>query len=287
MGAQLAINAVMAGAHYGLIALSFALVSRTARFFHVAHGAVYTLSAYVVMSLVGAGSGVVVAAMTGILAGGVAGCAMDLTVFRPLRRQNASPEIHLLASFGLLIVLQNSVALVWGDARHVLWSRVAEPGLALFGGRVTTVQVAAVGLSALAASGLVVWSRMAYSGLVLRAVGDDPDLSRIRGVRNDIAISLSFAVASGAMALAGILQAADTGLTPLMGFRALLVAFVGAVLGGFDSDARAFMGGVTIGVLEQVAAVYLPGQWYESVILALLVMVLITRGRHLLSGREH
>jgi branched-chain amino acid transport system permease protein len=287
MGGQLAINAVLAGAHYGLIALSFALVCRTARFFHIAHGAVYTLTAYLVMSLIGGGLGVVPAAVTGIVAGGVAGCAMDLAVFRPLRRRDASPEIQLLASFGLLIVLQNTVALVWGDARHVLWSRVAEPGLALLGGRVTVPQLAAVGLSLLAACGLVVWSRMTFGGLVLRAVGDDPELSRVRGIRIEIAILSSFAVASGAMAMAGILQAMDTGLTPLMGFRALMVAFVGAVLGGLDSDARAFMGGVTIGVLEQVAALYLPGQWYESVILALLVVVLITRGRHPLSRTEH
>ncbi|MGH9891279.1 MAG: branched-chain amino acid ABC transporter permease [bacterium] len=285
MEGQLAINAALAGTHYGLIALSFALVSRTARFVHVAHGAVYTLGAYATLSLIGTGIGVVPSAMAGVVTGGVAGCTMELTVFRPLRRRGASPESLLLASFGLLVVLQNVAALTWGNARRVFSIRAAEPGAAFLGGHVTVTQLAAVGISLVLAVGLVLWSRRSFAGLVLRAVGDDPELSLVRGIRTESAILLAFAVASGAMALAGILQAMETGLTPLMGFRALLVAFVGALLGGLDSDGRAYLGGLAIGVLEQVAALYLPGQWYESVILALLVVVVVTRGHRLIGER--
>lgn len=285
MGGQVAINAVLSAAHYGLIALSFALVSRTARFFHVAHGAVYTVAAYLVMSLSGIGLGLIPATVMGIVAGGVVGCAMDFSVFRPLRQRYASPEILLLASFGLLIVLQNVVILIWGGARQTLWTPTAKPGLALLGGHVTVAQLATVGVSLVVAAGMVAWSRMTFGGLILRAVGDDPELSQIRGIRSETAIIASFAIASGAMSLAGILQAVDSGLTPLMGFRALLVAFVGALLGGLDSDYRAFIGGAAIGVLEQVAAVYLPGQWYETAVLALLVVALVTKGRHALDSR--
>lgn len=286
MGGQLAINAILAAAHYGLIALSFAFVSRTARFFHVAHGAVYTIAAYLAMSLIGTGMEVFMAVVIAIVAGGIIGCAMEFIVFRPLRRMNASPEILLLASFGLLIALQNIAALIWGNARQALWIRPAEPGLLLFGGYVTNTQLTSIGLSLSVAVGLIAWSRMTFGGLMLRAVGDDPQLSQIRGIHRETAILTCFAVASGVMALAGILQAVDTGLTPLMGFRALLVAFVGALLGGLHSDIRAFLGGVVIGAFEQVAAIYLPGQWYESLILLLLVVALVTRGQHLLGGQS-
>lgn len=287
MAGQIALNAVLAGAHYGLIALSFALVSRTARFFHVAHGVVYTLGCYGTLSLMAIGVGVVPSALGGMVAAGVAGCAMDVTVFRPLRRRHAGPDTQLLASFGLLIGLQSMIALIWGNARLVLTTHAVEPGFLVFGGRITGVQLTAVGLSLATAFGLFVWSRHSVWGLILRAVGDNPELSLVRGIRTQSAILLAFAVASGAMALAGILQAMDTGLTPLMGFRALLVAFVGALLGGLHSDGRAYLGGVTIGVLEQVTAFYLPGQWYESVIFAMLVLLMLARGRQALGERRN
>ena len=277
MGGQLAIDAVLAGAHYGLIALSFAFVSRTARFFHVAHGIVYTLAAYAALSLMSAGVGVGLAALGGILAAVVFGCAMDISVFRPLRLGGATPEIQLLASFGILIVIQNIVPMIWGDARLVLWDRIAAPGFLVFGGRITGLQLISVVISVATAIGLIWWSRSSFAGLVLRAVGDNPRLSEARGIRPQIAILGAFAVASMVMGLAGILQAADAGLTPTMGFRALLVAFAGALLGGIQTDTRAFLGGIAIGFFEQIGAQYLPGQWYESAILALLVAVLLVR----------
>lgn len=286
MEGQLAINAVLAGSHYGLMALSFALICRTARFFHVAHGVVYTFGAYVAMFLVGAGLGVVTSALGGAVAGGIIGCAMEFVVFRPMRRRHANPETQLLASFGLLILVQSLISLTWGNARRVLWAHVAEPGIVLFGGHVTPTQIAIVSTSLAIAASLIAWSRKTFLGLVIRAVGDDPELSQVRGIRTESTILIAFAVASVAMALAGIMQAADTGLTPLMGFRALLVAFAGALLGGLHSDGRAFLGGAAIGVLEQIAAVYLPGQWYESVILGLLVVVLVAKGNQVLGGRE-
>jgi branched-chain amino acid transport system permease protein len=281
MGGQLAIDAVLAGAHYGLIALSFAFVSRTARFFHVAHGVVYALAAYVTFSLVGDGVGIGLAALGGIVAAAVAGGAMDISVFRPLRLHGASPEIQLLASFGILIAVQNIVPMIWGDARLVLWNRIAEPGFLMFDGRITGLQLTSFAISVAAATGLIWWSRNSFAGLTLRAVGDNPKLSEAHGIRPQLAIFGAFIVASAVMGLAGILEAADTGLIPLMGFRALLVAFTGALLGGLQSDIRAFLGGVAIGFFEQIGAQYLPGQWYESAILALLVAVLLLRRHHL------
>jgi branched-chain amino acid transport system permease protein len=286
MGGQLAINAVLAAAHFGLIALSFAIVSRTARFFHVGHGAIYTLAAYVAFSVSAAGGSIILAAVAGVGGAALVGCIMEVLVFRGLRRRSASPEILLLSSFGLLIVAQSAVSILWGDARRILWHRPATPGLEVLGGHVTPSQLIAVGLSVVVAVGMVAWSRFTFAGLVLRAVGDDPELSRMRGIRSETGILASFAIASAVMGLAGVLQAVDTGLTPLMGFRALLVGFAGALLGGLDSDIRAYLGGVAIGILEQMAARYLPGQWYESVILAILVLVLIARGSDLLPQRE-
>jgi len=285
MGGQLAINALIAAAGYGLAALSFALVSRTARFFHVAHGVVFTLGAYATLELMAIGLYFPVAAAGGIVAAALGGLLMEWAVFHRLRSRGSSPETQLLASFGLLIVLQNGIALLWGDARRPPFDHQAMPGINLAGAYVTEQQIAAIALSSIAAIGIIFVLRRSTLGLALRAVGENPALSRARGVRVDRTIIAAFIIGSAAMGLAGVLQAADTGLTPLMGYRALLVAFAGAVIGGLDSDLRAWAGGVLIGVLEQVGAFYLPGQWYQSVILAILVIALLLRGRSLIEAQ--
>ncbi|NJL26413.1 MAG: branched-chain amino acid ABC transporter permease [Thermoanaerobaculia bacterium] len=282
MVSQLVVNALIAAAYYGLIALSFAYVCRIAGFFHVAHGGVFTLAAYVTMEFCEADIGLIPASICAVAIAGAVGSAMEAIVFRPLRRRNATPEMMLMASFGILIVLQNLYSIAWGDARRAVVARAAEPGLGFLGGRATELQLIAIGLSVLASAGLIVFSRFTFSGLLLRAVSDDLDLARIRGVSSEKAILAGFAIASGLMGLAGVLHGLDVGMVPGMGFRALLVAFAGALLGGLDRDERAFAGGVTIGVLEQVAARYLPGQWYESVIFGTLVLILVVRGQALL-----
>lgn len=284
MGGQLTVNALIAAAHYGFIALSFAYVCRIAGFFHVAHGAVYALAAYAAMSACEVGMGIAPASIFAVVVASTVGAAMEVVVFRPLRSHGATAEMMLLASFGILIVLQNLYSIAWGDARQAVVVRVAESGLSVLGGRATVLQLVAVGLSVLASAGLIVFSRSTFSGLLLRAVSDDPELAAIRGVRTERAILAGFAIASGLMGLAGILQGLDSGVTPGMGFQALLVAFAGALFGGLDQDERAFAGGAAIGILEQVAAMYLPGQWYESVIFGFLVLILVLRGQRLLGG---
>jgi len=285
MEGQLSINVCLAATHYGLIALSFALVSRTAKFFHVAHCAIFTLGAYITFTLIGTGVGSVASVVGGVIVGSAAGCAMDLIVFQRLRRRGASPEIQLLASFGLLVTLQSLISLFFGNERHSLLNQPAEMGISLLWGHATPTQLLAAGVSLSVAVVILLWSRLSTAGLILKAVGDDPGLSLARGIRTDRAILIAFAVASGAMALGGILQAADVGLTPLMGFQALLVGFAGALLGGLDSNARAYFGGVAIGGLEQLGAMFLPGQWYESAIYLLLIIVLVARGRRALGER--
>lgn len=281
MGGQLAINALIAASSYGLAALTFALVSRTARFFHVAHGIAFTLSAYVAMELVDMGVYLPLAGLVGVGAAAVLGFLMEWMIFSRLRQRDSSPESQLLASFGLLIVIQNAIALLWGDARRPPLNREVTTGMELFGGYITEVQIAAIALSLLAAACIILWLRRSVLGLELQAVGKNPGLSLARGVPVARTIVAAFVIGSAAMGLAGILQATDTGLTPLMGFRVLLVAFAGAVIGGMGSDLRAWAGGVSIGVLEQVGAFYLPGQWYQSVILVVLVVGLLFRSRSL------
>ena len=152
---QLLLNALVSSAEILLVAVSFHLIFRTVRFFHLAHGAVYVVGAYtayvalggMIKGDVGSSSAIaplwscVVAMIIAAAVGGGLGASMDLLIYRPLRKRRASALVLLLASFGALTAIQNIVALIFGS-RQVSWrTGIIEEGYPLAGAHVTPVQL--------------------------------------------------------------------------------------------------------------------------------------------------
>lgn len=129
---QFFLNGIIAGCIYALIALGFAIIYRTVRFFHFAHGVIYALGAYLAYSIISCqGSGVrgqtsdvsgrlsvvgyqwLIAVFAGILGAAVVGVIIDRLVYKPLRRRKAPNLVFLLASFGVFIFIQNLLQLIF------------------------------------------------------------------------------------------------------------------------------------------------------------------------------
>ena len=105
---QLILNGIIAGSIYALVALGFTVIYRTAKFFHFAHGVVYTAGAYFAYTLIiSLDFNFALSFFLSIVLAAILGIAIDRFVYHPLRQQNASNLIFLLASFGIFIFLQN------------------------------------------------------------------------------------------------------------------------------------------------------------------------------------
>lgn len=134
---QIIIYGLLAGCIYTLIAIGFAIVYRTVRFFHFAHGVVYAAGAYVayaVISCQGSGIGgqesgissrlsivggqLIAAVLAGIIGAGILGVLIDWLVYKPLRKRKAPNLVFLLASFGIFIFIQNLLQLIFGADTH-------------------------------------------------------------------------------------------------------------------------------------------------------------------------
>jgi branched-chain amino acid transport system permease protein len=275
---QLLINGMVAGAQFGLLAVSLALIYNTTHFFNFAHGAVYTSAAYVLYLLAATGHlpasvSIALAVLTAAALGGLT----ELCVFKPLRSRGSSPVVLLLASLGLLIAFQNSISLVFGDEIRPVPGSTIQTGLRVCGARVTPLQLeiffASVGVCLLVWLGL----RHTYVGTMLRALSNDEELARIVGVRSSLMVLAAFCVGSSLAGMASVLSSYDTGIRPTMGFNALLMAIVGMVVGGVGNTSAAFWGGMTIGVVQQAAAWILPSKWQDSIVFAILIFVLLVR----------
>lgn len=277
---QLLINGAVVGSAYALIALSFGLIYTTSRFFHFAHGTVYTFGAYLTFLFFRIfGLPFVFAVALSVPLAATVGSLCEALIYRPLRRRRATSAVSLMASLGLFVALQNLISLSFGDDTKSIRTGIVTEGVDLLGAYVTRLQIALFVVS-LALCGLT-WMVLHFTraGKIIRAVADDQDLSRIVGVQVDRAMLQVFALGSALAAATAIMSSLDTDMTPTMGFNALFAGVVAVIVGGVGSIPGAVLGGLFVGVAQQVGVWKLPTQWQDAIVFVILILFLLLRPR--------
>jgi branched-chain amino acid transport system permease protein len=139
---QLFLNGIIAGSIYSLIAIGFALIYQTTRFFHFAHGAVYTFGAYFAyLFYIQLSFDRWLAFPLACVATMLLGVALEVGVYKPMRGRKATDLTLLIASLGLYIVLQNVISMVWGDDTKTMRTGEVVEGHAVLGTRITDIQI--------------------------------------------------------------------------------------------------------------------------------------------------
>jgi branched-chain amino acid transport system permease protein len=278
MFSQLLVNGLVAGSGIALVALGFGLIYSTSRFFHFAHGGIYTLAAYVSYLLINWLNFPFVPALAfSVLLASLFGGLIEMAVYRPLRRKGASSIVLLLASLGLLIVIQNTISMIFGDSTKSIRQWAATEGLAVFGARITSLQIAIVGVSISICLLMCATLRLTLVGRMVRAVANDAQLGRVVGVDSDRMMLLALVFGSGLAAVAANLAALDTDIVPLMGFNALLMGVVAVIVGGTGSIPGILLGALLVGFAQHLGVWVLPTQWQDAVVFVVLIILLIFR----------
>ena len=124
---QFLVNGIISGALIGILAIGFWFIYRCTNLFHIAHGAVYTASAYVFYSLYAA-SGVTlyISLPLALLAGAILGIGMYFIVYEPLERDNASDGVKFISSLAIYILMVNVIALVYGNETKILLEGISK-----------------------------------------------------------------------------------------------------------------------------------------------------------------
>lgn len=276
---QLLINGVVLGSTYAIIAMSFALVFNTVHLFHLIHGAIFTWGAYAAwVVLIGLGLPLWVAVLGTLLVTGIMGAFSELAIYRPLRRRGAGPLMVLLGSLGVLIVLNSMAALVFGET-----ALKARGGLArsydIGGVIITDMGIASIVVFALVTVILVGFLNFTKIGTAIRAVANDPGMSRVVGINTDRIFLATFVAGSLAVAPASILIVMDTGMTPYGGFDIIVVSLVCLVLGGIGKLSGAAIGGMFVGIITCLVPWKLPTLWQELVVFLIFLVFIYFRPR--------
>ena len=285
------IPGLVLGSIYALGAIGVTLTFGILRFANFAHGETMTLGAYLTLAfivLTGWNALLflpVVMALTALFVLG-----LDRFFFRPLRH---SPTIILvIASFGLMLMVRSLIQIVWGVKLQSFSKGIALPWVLFDSLRVFPKHVV-IGAAALALMlGVHVLLRHTRAGKAMRAMSDSPELARLTGIDTERVIRATWIVGAGLAAAAGIFLALDTHVDTLMGFRMLLAVFASALLGGIGRPYGAMVGGLVIGVVEELSTyawigtepLLEPG-YKTGVAFAIMVAMLIWRPSGLFRGR--
>ncbi|MHB0927830.1 MAG: branched-chain amino acid ABC transporter permease [Candidatus Nanopelagicales bacterium] len=266
------LSGLSSGIVYGLIALAVVFVWRSSRAVNFAQAGQAMVSAFVALSVSQAtGSwllGLLVATVSGIVIGGIAYGLVQ----RALRREHESGA--LIASLGLLAVLQAAASMIWGGDIRSFPAPVSTDGIKI-GDTVfllSRYDLLVIVIASLLSVALTLFMTRTRLGLAMRAAAFNPDVARISGVRVSRMLMLGWAVAGGIGAVGGVLIAPLSFLSPNSFDIVIVFAFTAAVVGGLDSPIGAMVGGISTGLLIALVTMY--SEAADAPIAALVVLVL-------------
>lgn len=275
---QQVVNGVIVGAYFTLIALGLSLIFRLGGIVNLAHGAFYAIGAYLTVQLTDLLSYPVAFVVAPIL---TACIGMLVEVFLLRRLAGRDPVLTLLLTFGLAIIIEQLIRLIWG-ATGLAFSIPSFLTGAVFVGNfiVTYYRLSIVGVVALAIAGIWLLLNKTSFGLIVRAGTSDPEIVRTLGIALRPVQTIVFGVGIGLAGLAGAISAPLAGVHPAMGIEIVTVAFVIVVIGGLGSFWGTLLAGVMVGVVRGVTITFAPPA-AEASMYALMVLVLLLRPRGL------
>jgi branched-chain amino acid transport system permease protein len=230
--------------------------------------------------------GLVVTMLLAMVACGSLNVMIERVAYRPLR--NAPKLAPLITAVGFSFILQN-VGLLWlgGSQQGVTDLLDSQNELFNFLGiPVTNADVLALGVTTPLVIALTTFVSRSRLGKAMRATAQDPEAARLMGINVDTTISLTFLLGGLLAGAAGLVYALyETGIRYDQGFRAGLIAFTAAVMGGIGNLQGAVLGGLIIGGIQQISDNRIGGQWTPAIVFAYLVLIMVFRPQGLL-GEE-
>jgi branched-chain amino acid transport system permease protein len=288
---QLILNGIIAGSIYALIGLGFTVIYRTVKFFHFAHGIVYTAGAYLAYSVLTLDNGHwtldwVAAVVAGVVGAGILGVLIDRLVYLPLRKTKAPNLVFLLASFGVFIFIQNLIQLFYGAQILTLRTGEVKEGHQFLEAVITDIQILIIVVSCLLFILLWLFVQKTKLGKAMRAVSDDPISASVVGINPEKTIFASFAIGSALAGVAGILISLETNIEPTMGFNAILKGIIASVIGGIGSIPGAVLGGFFLGIVENLGIWKIQAGWKDCIAFIVLIIFLLLRPGGILGSHE-
>jgi branched-chain amino acid transport system permease protein len=276
--AQLIANILITASSIVLVGLGFSLIYRTTKFFNLAYAFLFVVGPYFVLfQNKHLGFDLHLSLFLSVVIVGIIGVLLDILIYRPLRRRNASSLVLLLSSLGVYVILQNMISLVFGDESISIRFGKIEQGINIIGARITSIQIELIGLSVAAIVIIIMLIRHTRIGLAIRAVSSSPELANVSGIQSERVIFWTTFLSSIIVGLAGVLVAIDVNMNPTMGMNALMVGIVAVLIGGMGSIPGVVLGALFLSSAQHLVVWVIGSQWQDAIAFVILLAFLLLR----------
>lgn len=282
---QLLLNGLAAGSIFAIVSLGFALIYYTTRTLHIAHGIIYTISGYLFFSAIASLQlPILLAALISITGAVCVGVLTELVIYRPLFKRNAPAAIPLISSLGVYIILQNLLAILYGNQTRILNAHSAD---AYVFGDVVLSKLQLLGILCLIVISLLSYLTFKYTrlGKTLKAISSNALLAEVIGIDIKGYRLIVFALGSALAGVGAMLSLADVGTDPNVGFSAVLIAIVAIIVGGVGNFGGAILGGLLLGLLQAFSSWVLSSKWQSAIVFLILTVFLLFRPEGILGLR--
>ena len=286
------VGGLSTGGIYALVALGYTLVYGVLQLINFAHSEVFmggSLAGLIFLAFIVPDAGppseaagalyLVAALIPGMLASGLVAVGIERIAYRPLRRRGAPRLAYLISAIGMSFFLSNLV-LVWRGRDPEGYPATLTPARVFKIGRVVVINkdLIVIGVALVMMVALDRFVRRTRTGRAIRAVSQDAETAALMGVSIDRVITITFLLGGLLAGAAGVLFGYSFGRTRFdIGFLPGIKAFTAAVLGGIGSIRGALVGGLLLGIIENVGAGCFGTQWRDVIAFVVLVGVLMFR----------
>jgi branched-chain amino acid transport system permease protein len=280
---QALVNGVMTGALIAIPAIGFSAIFAVLRYPNFAIASYATIGAFAGWwANIALGLPVVAMLAVAFLVAGVVGVAAEELALKRLRPSGALTVA--IASLALNLILENLVRFAFGNDLRGYDLPLARD-IHIFDLRIGPQQVRSLLLAIAIMVGFFAFLQLTRFGKAMRAVADNPDLARLKGIDPAKIAIASIFLGAGLSGVGGVLIGLDTSIDPLTGYRVLLSVFAAAVLGGLGSIPGAVVGALALGIAEELAMLVAPATYRTAVGFFAILIMLTFRPRGLLGER--
>jgi branched-chain amino acid transport system permease protein len=269
------ISGLATGGIYASIALALVMVYQATHLVNFAQGEMAMFSTYGAWTLIRAGVPYWETFFIVIVVSFLAGVLLERFVVRPVAARSVLSVVVIF--IGLLVIFNSVAGWIWTYSVQTFPSPFLDT---VFPSNkyITSHEFGSLLVMLIELALLFVFFRFTSLGLAMRAAAHNPVSSRLVGVRVDMMLALGWGIAAALGAVAGMMIAPIVFLDPNMMSGILLYGFAGALLGGIESPAGAVVGGLLLGVVENLAGAYLVGTDLKlTLALVVIIAVLIVR----------
>jgi branched-chain amino acid transport system permease protein len=260
------------GAVYACVSLALVMIYRATDLVNFAQGEMAMFSTYIAWTLVNAGLPFWVAFVLTLVVSFVGGMVIERVIIRPVEK--APVLAAVIVTIALLLIFNSTAGWIYTYTVQDFPSPF--PDRPVLGALMTTRDLGVIGVTLIMLVLLAAFFRFTTTGLAMRAAAQNPESARLCGIRVGRMLAIGWGLAAVIGATAGIMVAPVLFLDPNMMGGVLLYAFAGALLGGIASPIGAVVGGLIVGVTENLVGTYLiASQLKLTVALALIILVLV------------